>query len=289
MKVAVLGAGQMGCGIAQVCATAGHSVDLYDSAEGCAAAAADRIEQVLMRLVEAGKLERERADSAVGLLSPRPALGAWLARADFVAEAITEDMAAKRALYADAWPLMGDEAILASNTSSCSITALAKGSGREGKFLGVHFMNPVPAMELVEIIRGADTSDATLDRAKGLVEGLGKTAVVAEDYPGFIANRILMPLINESAYAVFEGVGSVEAVDATAKLGFAHPMGPLALADLIGLDTVVSILRILHGGHGDPKFRPCPLLVRLVDAGRLGRKSGKGFWDYGSRPPRPAV
>lgn len=289
MRVAVLGAGQMGGGIAHVCALAGRRVDLHDSSAAQLDGALGAVGRNLGRQVSKGSVTRERADAALGAIAPRPALGDWLGDADFVVEAIVEDAAAKRALYAEVAPRMGADAVLATNTSSCSVTALGRGCGREPRFIGMHFMNPAPLMPLVEVVRGADTSDRTVERTERLARDLGKETVRSEDYPGFVTNRILMPLINEAAFALHEGVGTVDAIDRAARLGLGHPMGPLALADLIGLDTCLAIMRVLLDGFGDPKFRPCPLLVRLVDAGRLGRKSGTGFYDHRSDPPVPAA
>lgn len=289
MRIAVLGTGQMGSGIAHVCALAGHQVDMFDSDSARVGQARESVGRNLARQVKKGSVTREGADRALGALEGRDRIGGWAGEADFVIEAIVEDAAAKRALYAEVAPLMRGDSILASNTSSCSITALARGCGREPLFVGMHFMNPAPVMPLVEIIRGADTSDDTVARTETLARELGKQTVRAEDYPGFVTNRILMPLINEAAFALHEGVGTVEGIDASARLGLGHPMGPLALADLIGLDTCLAIMRVLSDGFGDPKFRPCPLLVRLVEAGRLGRKTGLGFYDHRSDPPRPAA
>ncbi len=289
MKIAVLGAGQMGSGIAHVCALAGDNVTVYDGAEGKAASALKVIGGNLDRQVRKGMISTDDATQAVKRITTQDGIGSWIGEADFVIEAIVENLEVKRLLYADTAPLMKGDAVLASNTSSCSITSLAKGCGLEERFIGIHFMNPVPAVRLVEIIKGVNTSQDTLDRAMGLAARLGKKTVVAEDYPGFITNRILMPLINEAAFAVHESIGTVEEIDRSARLGLGHPMGPLELADLIGLDTCVAIMRALLDGFGDPKFRPCPILVRLVAAGRLGRKSGIGFYDYANNPPVPAV
>ena len=289
MKIALLGAGQMGSGIAQACAAASHEVGVYDAADGAAQAALGRIEKAFDKLAKRGKMKRGEAAAASERLAAHDRLGDWIRKCDFVIEAVIEDREAKRALYAQAAPLMHDDAVLGSNTSSLSITMLARGCGCEDRFIGIHFMNPAPLMPLVEVIPGARTSDMTLKRVRKLVRSLGKQETVSADYPGFIANRILMPLINEAATALYEGIGTVESIDSTARLGLSHPMGPLELADLIGLDTCVAIMRALRDGLGSPKFSPCPLLVRMVEAGDCGRKSGRGFYDYGSTPPKPAI
>jgi len=277
--VGVIGAGTMGNGIAQVFAQAGFTVHLVDVAQPALERARGAIEKSLLKLVEKGKLGAAERDAALGRLAPSTSLDV-LADADYLVEAIAEDAGAKRALFARLDRLARPEAILASNTSSISITSLGAATGRPDKVLGMHFMNPVPLMTLVEMIRGQATSDESMRIAADLCVRLGKTPVEAADYPGFIANRILMPMINEAIYAVMEGVGTPEAVDTVMKLGMNHPMGPLALADFIGLDVCLAILNVLHEGLGDPKYRPCPLLRRMVAAGQLGRKSGHGFYVY---------
>jgi 3-hydroxybutyryl-CoA dehydrogenase len=277
--VGVVGAGTMGSGIAQTFAQAGLDVRLVDVAQPLLDRARRSVESSLAKFVEKGRLSAADRDAALGRLSAGATLDA-LAAADFVVEAIIEDVDAKKALFSALDGLTGPECVLASNTSSISITLLGAATKRADRVLGMHFMNPVPIMALVELIRGQATSDASMAIARDLCARLGKTAVEAGDYPGFIANRVLMPMINEAIFAVMEGVGTAEAVDTVMKLGMNHPMGPLALADLIGLDVCLAILKVLHDGMGDPKYRPCPLLRRMVAAGYLGRKSGRGFYTY---------
>jgi 3-hydroxybutyryl-CoA dehydrogenase len=269
----------MGNGIAQVFAQAGFSVCLVDVAEPMLDRARKAIEQSLAKFVEKGKLSAAGRDEMLGRLQTAVRIDR-LAPADFIVEAIVEDAAAKRELFAGLDAVARPEVVLASNTSSISITALGAASGRPDRVLGMHFMNPVPVMTLVELVRGQATADATMRTAAELCGALGKVAVESADYPGFISNRILMPMLNEAMFAVMEGVGTPEAIDTVMKLGMNHPMGPLTLADFIGLDVCLAILNVLHQGFGDPKFRPCPLLQRLVAAGHLGRKSGKGFYSY---------
>jgi 3-hydroxybutyryl-CoA dehydrogenase len=281
--VGVVGAGTMGSGIAQVFARAGFKICLVDVADSMLSRARRTIESSLNKFVQKGTLAAEERDATLGRLSVGTALES-LASADFVVEAIVEDVTAKRSLFGRLDALMRSDVILASNTSSISITALAAATRRPDRVLGMHFMNPVPLMPLVELIRGQSTSADAMQAAADLCVRLGKTAVEAADYPGFIANRVLMPMINEAIFAVMEGVGTPEAIDTVMKLGMNHPMGPLALADFIGLDVCLAILEVLHEGFGDPKYRPCPLLRRLVTAGHLGRKSGQGFYTY---PPQP--
>ena len=277
--VGVVGAGTMGSGIAQVFAQAGFTVRLADLAEPMLDRAKASIERSLARFVSKGSVSAAQRDAALARLQFSTGLEVF-ADADLVVEAIVEDDAAKRALFTSLDALTRPEALLASNTSSISITRLGAATGRPDRVLGMHFMNPVPLMTLVELIRGQATSDETMAEATRLVAALGKTGIEASDYPGFIANRILMPMINEAIYAVMEGVGAPEAIDTVMKLGMNHPMGPLTLADFIGLDVCLAILNVLHDGLGDPKYRPCPLLRRMVDAGHLGRKSGRGFYVY---------
>ena len=277
--IGVIGGGTMGNGIAQVFAQAGFDVVLHDAQAAALDRARGAIGKSLAKLVEKGQLPAEGRDEALGRLTFASALDD-VARADYVIEAIVEDVAAKRALFGRLDTLTPGHVILASNTSSISITTLAAATKRPDKVLGMHFMNPVPLMTLVELIRGQATSDDAMALARDLVSRLGKTPVEAADYPGFIANRILMPMINEAAFAVMEGVGTPEAIDTVMKLGMNHPMGPLTLADFIGLDVCVAILDVMHEGFGDPKYRACPLLRRLVAAGHLGRKTGRGFYSY---------
>ena len=278
-RVGVVGAGTMGSGIAQVVAQSGLSVCLADVAQPMLDRARNAIQESLAKFVAKGKLSAAERDAALGRISTTTGLH-QLADADYIVEAIVENADAKRAVFTSLDALAGPATILASNTSSISITLLGAATRRPDKVLGMHFMNPAPVMPLVEMIRGQATSDDSMKTASDLCLKLGKTAVEAADYPGFIANRILMPMINEAIFAVMEGVGTTEAVDSVMKLGMSHPMGPLALADFIGLDVCLAILNVLHDGLGDPKYRPCPLLRRMVAAGQLGRKTGQGFYHY---------
>jgi 3-hydroxybutyryl-CoA dehydrogenase len=277
--VGVVGAGTMGNGIAQVFAQAGFQVWLIDVAQPMLDRARASIDRSLAKLVERGRLTAGDRDASLTRIATGTSIDR-LAEADYVVEAIVEQADAKRALFSSLDALTPPHAILASNTSSISITTLGAATKRPDRVLGMHFMNPVPLMSLVELIRGQMTSDAAMAAAAELCTRLGKTAVEAADYPGFIANRILMPMLNEAFYAVMEGVGTPEAIDTVMKLGMNHPMGPLTLADFIGLDVCLAILTVLHEGLGDPKYRPCPLLRRMVAAGQLGRKSGRGFYVY---------
>ncbi len=271
--VLVVGAGQMGGGIAQVVAASGRRVSLHDEAPGAVERAFAAMEKSLARLADKGG--PDPAD-VLGRVSPADDLVA----ADLLIEAVVEDAAVKEAIFRRADDLLPPDAVLASNTSSIPITSLAAVTHRPERVVGMHFFNPVPVLALVEVIRAVQTSDETAAAIVELAEDLGKTPAQANDYPGFVSNRILMPFVNEAAYALLEGVAEAEAIDTIAKLGFAHPMGPLALADLIGLDTCVSIMEVLHHGLGDPKYAPCPLLRQYVAAGRFGRKSGRGFYEY---------
>ncbi len=278
-RVGVVGAGTMGNGIAQVFAQAGFDVRLVDTVPPALDRARDAMARSLGKFVEKGKLSAKDRDAALGRLTTAGDIGS-LADADYVVEAIVEDAAAKRDLFGQLDAITRPDVILSSNTSSISVTVLGAATRRPDKVLGMHFMNPVPLMTLVELIRGQATSAESMAVASELCATLGKTALEAADYPGFIANRILMPMINEAIYALMEGVGTPEAIDTVMKLGMNHPMGPLTLADFIGLDVCLAILQVLHEGFGDPKYRPCPLLRKYVAAGWLGRKSGRGFYAY---------
>jgi 3-hydroxybutyryl-CoA dehydrogenase len=278
-KIGVVGAGQMGAGIAQVAAVNGFFVILHDISEAYLEGAIQRIEKSLASFLKKERITTEEKDAALGRIETGVDLQAF-ASADYLVEAVIEDQDLKLDLFRQLDQICKPGVILASNTSSIPITRIAAATKRPAEVIGMHFMNPVPLMKLVEVIRGHATSDQTFDSTMQLAVDLKKTPVAANDFPGFISNRILLPMINEAIFALYEGVGTVEAIDAVMRLGMNHPMGPLALADLIGLDTCLSILKVLHEGFGDPKYRPCPLLRKYVDAGDLGRKTGRGFYTY---------
>ena len=285
-KVGVIGAGQMGSGIAHVCALSGLDVTMTDVSREVLDKAMQAIDANLGRQVKRETITEADKQAALARIEPVDSL-AKVAEADFVIEAATENEEFKRQIFAELCPLLGRDTLIASNTSSISITRLAAATDRPGMFMGMHFFNPVPVMQLVELIRGIATEDATYQVIHDLAVKLGKTPAAAADFPAFIANRILLPMINEAVYALYEGVGSIEAIDTALQLGANHPMGPLALADLIGLDTCLAVMRVLHDGFSDSKYRPCPLLVKYVEAGWLGRKTGRGFYDYSGTAPVP--
>ena len=278
LRIAVIGAGQMGAGIAEVAARSGHTVLLHDRSEELIARGIANIEKNLARAVEKGRIDAAGRDAVVARIESTARIDAL--DVDLAIEAATEALDLKLALFARLDAATPANAILASNTSSISITTLGAATKRPERVIGMHFMNPVPVMALVEIIRGIATSQATYDFTENLAREMGKTPVEVRDFPGFVSNRVLMPMINEAIYALFEGVGSVEAIDTVMKLGMNHPMGPLQLADFIGLDTCLAIMEVLYGGFADSKYRPCPLLKQYVAAGWLGKKSGRGFYTY---------
>jgi 3-hydroxybutyryl-CoA dehydrogenase len=279
MKVAVIGAGTMGNGIAQICAMAGHDVVMRDIDQKFIDNGLSQIERSLSKFVEKEKTTEKEKDDILSRITGTLNLKDCK-NAEFVIEAVIEDMNLKKDVFRELDALVSSETILATNTSSLSVTELAAVTSRPDKVIGMHFMNPVPLMKLVEIIRALTTSDETTRRTVELTKQLGKTPVEANDYPGFISNRILCPMINEAVFCLYEGIGTAEAIDTVMKLGMNHPMGPLALADLIGVDVVLAVMNILYTGYKDSKYRPCPLLVKMVEAGHLGRKTGKGFYEY---------
>ena len=285
-KIGVIGAGQMGTGIAQVCALAGMEVALNDISEAHINAGLATVAGNLARQVERKQVDPSARDAALSRIKSAPGYDAF-ADSDLVIEAATENEEVKRKIFSKLCPSLKPTAMLATNTSSISITRLASITDRPERFIGIHFMNPVPRMQLVELIRGIVTENTTFDAAKALIARLGKTFTVSEDFPAFIVNRILLPMINEAIYTLYEGVGSVESIDTAMRLGANHPMGPLQLADFIGLDTALSVMQLLHEGMADPKYRPCPLLVKYVEAGWLGRKTQRGFYDYRGGTPIP--
>jgi len=285
-SVGVIGAGQMGNGIAHVCALAGYSVLLNDLSADRIKAGMATINGNMARQVGKKSITEDDRKSALARIKPAEKYDA-LADCDLVIETATEKEEVKRKIFSDVCASLKSDAILATNTSSISITRLASSTDRPERFIGIHFMNPVPLMELVELIRGIATDDATFETSKTFVSKLGKTIAVSEDFPAFIVNRILLPMINEAIYTLYEGVGNVEAIDTAMRLGAHHPMGPLELADFIGLDTCLSVMQVLHEGLADSKYRPCPLLVKYVEAGWLGRKTQRGFYDYRGEKPVP--
>ncbi len=284
--VGVIGAGQMGSGIAHVCSLAGFNVRLNDLSEDRINAGLATINGNMARKVSKGTISESDRQAALERIKPARTYDD-LGACDIVIEAATENEEVKRKIFTNLCPSLRPDAMVATNTSSISITRLAAATDRPEKFIGIHFMNPVPVMQLVELIRGIATDDATYESSKEFIHKLGKTSTAAEDFPAFIVNRILLPMINEAIYTLYEGVGSVEAIDTAMRLGANHPMGPLQLADFIGLDTCLSIMQVLHEGLADSKYRPCPLLVKYVEAGWLGRKTKRGFYDYRGEKPVP--
>jgi len=285
-KIGVIGAGQMGRGIAQVCAAAGYHVLLNDISAERITAGIDEIASSMRKAADRGQLDGSTIDPTMSHIAAAPT-PQDLRDSDLVIEAATENEEVKRKILSDVSLALKPDAIIGTNTSSISITRLAAVTGRPERFIGIHFMNPVPRMQLVELIRGIATDDRTFEEARAFIAALGKTVTVSEDFPAFIVNRILLPMINEAIYTLYEGVGSVEAIDTAMKLGANHPMGPLQLADFIGLDVCLSVMQVLHEGLADSKYRPCPLLVKYVEAGWLGKKTQRGFYDYRSGSPVP--
>ena len=285
-KVGIIGAGQMGSGIAHVVALSGYTVAINDLKRESFDRGIEAVHKNMARQIAKGLNKEEERDTAIERISFAPALEDF-GDCDLVIEAATEDEALKHKIFAALCPHLKPTALLASNTSSISITRLASTTDRPEDFIGMHFMNPVPVMELVELIRGIATGDETFATARTFVESLGKTTAVSEDFPAFIVNRILLPMINEAVYTLYEGVGTVDAIDKAMRLGAHHPMGPLELADFIGLDTCLSVMQVLYEGLSDSKYRPCPLLVKYVEAGWLGRKTKRGFYDYRGEKPVP--
>ena len=285
-RIGIIGAGQMGTGIAHVLALAGYDVVLDDVNKEALGKALDRIEKNMQRQAAKGIIPEDAIKPALAHIRTTQSLDDFKDR-ELVIEAATEDEAVKKKIFQDLSPQLNDKAMIATNTSSISVTRLAAATDRPERFIGLHFMNPVPLMQLVEVIRGIATDDATFQAALEIVRRVGKTAAYAEDFPAFIVNRIIMPMINEAVYTLYEGVGNVDAIDTAMRLGANHPMGPLQLADFIGLDTCLAVMQVLYEGLADSKYRPCPLMVKYVEAGWLGKKTGRGFYDYRGEHPVP--
>lgn len=285
-KVGIIGAGQMGNGIAHVCSLSNYDVVLNDISQDNLDKALKIIQGNMARQISKGTITEEQKEAALDRIKPT-VLVEDLADVDLAIEAATEQEEVKRKVFATVTPILRPEAMIASNTSSISITRLAASTDRPEQFIGIHFMNPVPVMKLIELVRGIATDEATFEVARAFASNLGKTVAVSEDFPAFMVNRILLPMINEAIYTLYEGVGSVDAIDTAMRLGANHPMGPLQLADFIGLDTCLSIMQVLYDGLADTKYRPCPLLVKYVEAGWLGRKTQRGFYDYRGEQPVP--